>query len=264
MASKSNKHRTNEQFVQDSVAENYEQLRYKLPYAKAYHIWWLNEMVGLASLPNESHPPVILDNGCGTGFLLERLGESKLTFGLDLSFGMLTRAYKINHRIVQGDSCNLPFADNQFDLIFSRALIHHLPDPNAGLREMKRVLKPHGQIILADTNYSLLSSLPRHIAYQRENFSEGHANLRHQEYLAWIRSFFSIEQVRFFGYLAYPFGFPDMMGKFRNIAYPIRLIRLLIQIDRLISRFPILQRQSWGIMVSARKKSSINRPNSNH
>lgn len=254
MVSKNNSQKTTEQLVQDNVVENYERLRYKLPYARTYHTWWLGEMIDLASSsPDKEHQQIILDNGCGTGFLLELIGKSKPIFGLDLSYGMLIKAYKKNNQVIQGDSCYLPFTDNQFDIIFSRALIHHLPNPKDGLREMKRVLKIGGRVILADTNYSLLSSLPRRIAYRRENFSESHANLRHQEYLAWVRNFFTIEQIQFFGYLAYPFGFPDMMGKFRNFPYPIWLIRLLIQMDKLISQIPIVKKQSWGIMISARK-----------
>lgn len=243
-----------EQAIQDSVADNYEQLRYKLPYAQAYHAWWVREMLDLASLsPGAKNKNMVLDNGCGTGFILKELGGSEGIIGLDLSAKMLAKAYLINNRVVQGNSCHLPVADNLFDLIFARALIHHLPNPEEGLKEMARVLKPQGQVVLADTNNSILSNLPRHIAYRSRNFSDHHINLKHQDYLIWIEKYFHIKQVRFFGYFAYPFGFPDMMGKFRHIRYPVKLVHFLIQIDKLISHVPVVKKQSWGIIVSASK-----------
>jgi ubiquinone/menaquinone biosynthesis C-methylase UbiE len=235
-----------ERSVQDSVAVHYEAQRYRLAYAACYHAWWMDEMIAMASVLRPGS--TVLDDGCGTGHLIERLSDAKV-IGLDLSNGMLRQARKRSSCLVQGDSQRLPLPDAQFDLVIARSLLHHLPDPRRGIAEIYRVLKPGGQVVVADTNRSLLNTLPRKLAYRSEHFSEGHQNLDRREYLTWLERYFRVERVRYFGYLAYPFGFPDMMGALRFIPFPVPLVKGLIRIDNVLARIPALRVQSWGIMV---------------
>jgi len=235
-----------ERSVQDNVSIQYESQRYCLKYATCYHAWWMDEMIAMASALGPGS--AVLDNGCGTGHLIERLGDAQV-IGLDLSGGMLRQARKRSSLLVQGDSQRLPLADAQFDLVIARSLLHHLPDPRRGIAEMHRVLKPGGQIVMADTNRSMLNTLPRKLAYRSTHFSEGHQNLDRSAYLTWLQHYFRLERVRFFGYLAYPFGFPDMMGTLRSIPFPVPLVKGLIRIDNVLASIPGLRTQSWGIMV---------------
>ncbi|MGJ3237295.1 MAG: class I SAM-dependent methyltransferase [Anaerolineae bacterium] len=241
-----------EQSVQDHVVENYERLRYQLRYARHYHDWWLQDLIALAD--PDLLAGTILDNGCGPGTLQEFMfADYDDLIGLDLSYGMLRKTHQYSGNYLQGDSNRLPFADNTFDLILARSLLHHLPDPSLGIQEMHRVLKTGGQVVLTDTNKSLLSDLPRRIAYKGDNFSDDHQNFNRDDYLGWLEACFEIEKVKHFGYLAYPFGFPDMMGKLAQIPYPIWLVTGLITIDEFIRHIPIANQQSWGIHVVVRK-----------
>ena len=43
---------------------------------------------------------------------------------------------------IRGDAQALPFADNSFDLVYSNGVLHHAPDTNATIEEVRRVLKP--------------------------------------------------------------------------------------------------------------------------
>jgi ubiquinone/menaquinone biosynthesis C-methylase UbiE len=106
-------------------------------------------------LPNQ---PLVLDLGCGTGRLLNRLA---LNFpylrgiGLDLSPEMLRQARKTNkyrQRIIfkQGNSHQLPFANNQFDAVFNTISFLHYPNPEQVFQEIKRVLKQGGYFYLVD------------------------------------------------------------------------------------------------------------------
>ena len=240
-----------EQAIQDRVAANYEALRYGLDYAKRYHDWWMRQMIGLASA--ESRRGAVLDNGCGVGALAAHLGDARHLVGLDLSLTMLRTAGDAPFARAQGDSTALPFASETFDLVVARSLLHHLPVLEDGVREMHRVLRPGGQVILADTNHSLLSALPRRIAYRGASFSDDHKNPKRADYLGCLRRTFQLEAVRYFGYLAYPFGFPDMMGRWRPASLPRGLLDALIRLDALLGRVPAVRAQSWGIMVAARK-----------
>jgi SAM-dependent methyltransferase len=159
--------------------------------------------------------------------------------------------------VVQGDCQEVPFRSEQFDLVLARSLLHHLPDPQAGLAEIHRVLRPGGQVILSDTNYSLLSALPRRLAYRGRNFSAEHKNLHRAEYVRWFQRYFELERITYFGYIAYPFGFPDIMGPFRHIHFPTSFIKGLIVLDRVLSVLPGIRTQSWGIMLAGAKRDKL-------
>ena len=72
--------------------------------------------------------------------------------GIDLSKGMIKKSREIlgaNVDLKVGDSENLLWGDNTFDVIICNASFHHYPNPLAVLKEMKRVLKADGRIIIA-------------------------------------------------------------------------------------------------------------------
>ena len=51
---------------------------------------------------------------------------------------------------IKGLAEDLPFLDNSFDIVISRLAFHHFPDPETAFREMARVLKPSGKLVLID------------------------------------------------------------------------------------------------------------------
>jgi len=102
----------------------------------------------------------VLDLGCGNGRLYQILKENQVDYtGLDISEELIYIAknkYPEADFIV-GDIKKLSFSDSSFDIIFSVASFHHLPDEKSrieALREMKRVLKKDGKILM--TNWNLL------------------------------------------------------------------------------------------------------------
>lgn len=99
----------------------------------------------------------ILDVGCGTGLLAQRLvGEPSVqsVVGCDFSSGMLAHAAArlggaAKAALVRGDAARLPFADGVFDAVISTEAFHWFPDQEAALRELRRVLRPGGRLLLA-------------------------------------------------------------------------------------------------------------------
>ena len=55
-----------------------------------------------------------------------------------------------NMVFIKGLAEDLPFLDNSFDIVISRRAFHHFPDPETSFREMARVLKPSGKLVLID------------------------------------------------------------------------------------------------------------------
>ena len=122
---------------------------------------WTEEMRDEAlSLLEFEDEMTVLDVGCGTGFategLLEHVDE---VYALDQSEHQLEQAYeKFGKRAPpvqfhRGDAERLPFATDTFDVVWSSGSIEYWPDPVAGLREMRRVAKPGGQVLVVGPNY---------------------------------------------------------------------------------------------------------------
>ncbi len=96
----------------------------------------------------------VLDVGCGNGRLLELLKDKKIDYtGVDFSENLVNLAkqkYPQNNFLV-ADNLNLPFPDNNFNKVFSVAVLHTIPSKELrekALLEIKRVLKPGGLLIL--------------------------------------------------------------------------------------------------------------------
>ena len=145
----------NEIVIQDLVSELYEGVRYVKEYSRMYQDAWYADMISLIGQEG-----LVLDNGCGIGYLMNFVPPER-TVGFDISSRMLDKAKGKMELLVRGDSQKLPFRDESFDVIVCRSLVHHLPDPQAGIDEMDRVLKPGGEIVFAEPIKSLLSGLPR-------------------------------------------------------------------------------------------------------
>jgi ubiquinone/menaquinone biosynthesis C-methylase UbiE len=105
----------------------------------------------------------ILDAGCGNGrytrVLLRRADADARITGFDLSQRMLKRARRRvrSERVsfVAADLTRLPFADAIFDAVVCGWVLEHLPDPRPGLRELARVLRPGGRLLLMATEDTL-------------------------------------------------------------------------------------------------------------
>jgi ubiquinone/menaquinone biosynthesis C-methylase UbiE len=96
----------------------------------------------------------VLDVGCGTGFATEGLLEhTERVYGLDQSPHQLQKAYaKFGRRgpvrFHLGDAERLPFADDAFDVVWSSGSIEYWPNPVETLRELRRVARPGGQVLV--------------------------------------------------------------------------------------------------------------------
>jgi SAM-dependent methyltransferase len=92
----------------------------------------------------------VLDVGAGDGTLTWSLSQmAGFTVGLDISHGLLLRNPSPNP-MVQADGAELPFGDNQFDVVVEGNFLHYTDDPVDVLREMGRVARRH--VVLIEPN----------------------------------------------------------------------------------------------------------------
>ena len=105
-------------------------------------------------------PGTALDAGCGAGGLSACLaGDGWNVTALDSSETMLKEARRTAENVsaeittVQSDLCvPLPFTDESFDLVLINEVLWCLTDPDKAFRELARVLKPGGVLIIGDSN----------------------------------------------------------------------------------------------------------------
>jgi SAM-dependent methyltransferase len=168
---------------------------------------------------------------------------------------MLRRAAERSDQLILGNSQELPLRDACFDVAFCRSLLHHLPRPALAVSEMHRVLRRGGELVLVDTNASILSSLPRRIMYRSQRFSGQHRNMNRRMLERLLRPYFAVDRVVYFGYLAYPLiAFPDAVRVFKYVPFKAFASSALMCIDRALSRVPLLRAQSWGILIKGTRR----------
>jgi SAM-dependent methyltransferase len=115
----------------------------------------------------ETNAQHILDAGCGEGFMildLQRKGDSLQVTGVDSSLAALRWAARMvsGAPLVAADVRGLPFDDGSFDLVLCLEVLEHLPDPQRGLEELRRVTAA----------YCLLS-VPHEPFFRAVNFLRG-------------------------------------------------------------------------------------------
>lgn len=100
----------------------------------------------------------VLDVACGPGFLTMAFGaRCREVVGLDATPEFVARASEeadergLSHvSFVLGDADRLDFDSGSFDIVSCRAAFHHFPEPERVLREMARVARPGGRLLVAD------------------------------------------------------------------------------------------------------------------
>lgn len=92
-----------------------------------------------------------LDIGAGSGVSTVELSKSGAwVVGVDISLGMLEQGRGKAVPLAAADALALPFADSSFDALTISFAVRNLHDVDAGLREMRRVLKPDGRIVVCE------------------------------------------------------------------------------------------------------------------
>ncbi len=116
--------------------------------------------------------PRILDVGCGTGANLQMLAEFGVAEGVDVSAEALDfcRARGLG-QVRQGAAESLPYEDAQFDLVTGLDVVEHLDDDVAGLREMFRVLRPGGRVLLFVPAFMFLWGVQDDLSNHRRRYT---------------------------------------------------------------------------------------------
>ncbi len=130
--------------------------------------------------------PKILDLACADGSFIDLAAQkfSAESFGLDITPQNIKKAQKkLNHAKVHDLNLPFPYQPNTFDLIFALEIIEHLFDTDQFLKNIHRILKPQGILILSTPNLAsiknrlrlLTNHYPQYLEYSTQG--AGHIHL---------------------------------------------------------------------------------------
>lgn len=136
-------------YFYDSIADRFDEIANPYELGRRLELVF-DELLATTSLENAR----LLDVGCGTGWFSQRAaGRGARVTSFDIGQTLLKAVRKkVDSRLVAGDACRLPFATGSFDLVISSECIEHTLDPIAAVREIHRVTRPGGLLLITVPN----------------------------------------------------------------------------------------------------------------
>jgi ubiquinone/menaquinone biosynthesis C-methylase UbiE len=142
--------------IENKVRNQYNQMA--SIYDRRWNYYITHTLSFLKTWTNLSPSAIVLDVACGTGEF-ERLiladNPAQHMVGVDISEKMVEMAQQKlqsypNVNVQSASAAALPFPDASFDTVISANSFHYFDHPNVALKEMQRVLKPNGNLIILD------------------------------------------------------------------------------------------------------------------
>jgi ubiquinone/menaquinone biosynthesis C-methylase UbiE len=207
---------------------------------------------------------VALDLGCGVGIYsldLHKIGYVVISLDISKSYLEKVRSLRITWfkvsrddewrwHLINANAEYLPFRDNSLDFILCSEVLEHVPNIFKAPREIIRCLKPGGILVL---------SIPSSLSFT-EKFLSGEEHL-HKINPIWLREFlcangFSLIQEKHCNFAIRPLRRAlfklKMPSFFENF-----ILRLWLELDKLIGRIPIVKFTSWCYVAKFKKIETV-------
>lgn len=215
------------------------------------HLKKIDKICELLELEDRDYS--ILEVGVGTGIHASRLlgqHHGVRYNGIDVSEKMIKRArdalkqlgVESKAALLVGDGCRLPFKDSSFDAAYISGSLHHFPEPQLGLLELVRVVKPGGKIAVMEPNWLFPTNL---LAGLTNDVERNILKMSKQNFAKWV-SDLEIEKIEIRNYIYTP-PIPAKLANFYEI------------IDDLCPRIPLISEFSIMIYLVGSRKECYDR-----
>jgi ubiquinone/menaquinone biosynthesis C-methylase UbiE len=215
----------------DSLAQQEVSAEAPLPANEDFHRYARRSatMPGVSEFLGDLHGKQVLEYGCGLGSLSLRLAKSGAQVtSFDLSAASIAVAHRraalneltdqIQLTVAAGEY--LPYADESFDVIVGKAILHHL-DVNVGWPDFYRVLRRGGKAAFVEPMgmNPLLNFARERIAYPHKNPRGADRPLHYDEILAWGHQFsrFRYHEIQLLSMLERGMGFGKRLPTLRRM-----------------------------------------------
>lgn len=158
---------------------------------------------------------------------------------------------------IQGNMLQLPFKDNIFDIIFVRAVLHHVPiQLEQALIEIKRVTVPSGIIIIEEPGYHNPCAYVARKAFPTTSHEEGEEPLRVRLLYSLVVKHFVITESKYYWLLSYtmPHIIARLPQQLKTIARTI--LRCLVKVDKFLLTFAVCRPFCGYVLIVAKKEDN--------
>src|SRR5882724_1077787 len=160
------------------------------------HWWYRGRRTLLSEILEKSNPKKILDFGCGPGSIMKLLNKFGEVSGVDIEPQAITycQSKKIkNVKLIHAEK-QLPFDKNTFDIVTCMDVLEHIADESKTLKDLYRVLKKNGLLIITVPAFSFLwGALDIH-SHHVKRYNQT------QLFKTLIQSGFTVEKIFYFNY----------------------------------------------------------------
>jgi SAM-dependent methyltransferase len=207
----------------------------------------MDALLGRTKLAVEWLEPAdtLLDVGCSDGILVSHASmKCRRAVGLDVDEEALQKAHQRwpEVELCYGSAVDLPFDDSTFSVVTMMDVLEHVPDPVSSLREVDRVLRPGGRLVLSvphkgtfgslDAQRSILFGVGRKILRGKGGQAMDHRHFLLDEVVSMVGPGFRVGKTHMGGYLIFPLcGYALMLTDNLNVATVSRAIRRLEERD---------------------------------
>jgi len=200
----------------------------------------------------------VLDLGGNNGKLIRTLKTKTNTLiSLDIDRSIMVGANGkplpgINP--IQGNMLQLPFKDDLFDVIFARAVLHHVPDNlEQAIVEIKRVLKNEGLLLIEEPGYHNPVAYIFRKAFPTSSHEIDEEPLKVNGLKYIIHKHFVVKEVKYFWLLSYTV--PHLISRLPNkMKVIVRvLLKGLVKIDKCLLQFNLFKPYCGYVMILCQK-----------
>ncbi|KKR25920.1 MAG: Methyltransferase type 11 [Microgenomates group bacterium GW2011_GWC1_39_7] len=195
-------------------------IAYELMYESEQNHWWdkARRKIVFGLIKQYCHAsvvkPKILDLGCGMGIMAKESESVGDYHGIDVSERAVNFCRQRGVKnIRQGDALHIPYPDGYFDIVLLMDVIEHIEDDSGVIAEARRVLRPHGIVIITAPAFQFLwgSTDVTHQHYRRYRLKELKLKLKEENLSILKASYLNT-------FLSLPIVFFRMAAKYLHLS----------------------------------------------